>query len=199
METFLAYLGGILSSVLGIVQLVRWHRERPQIRVDAHLSYDFCREDPNPKATRVDVPGRGPRDVTVKVRIANAGQVSLQIDGLTLILAEAPKAYDIRPQSFPLVLAPYTSVTVHVQKGWFDHYDALAFGAIDGLGRSHLVFSDALDLLVAQCRSLPMEEREGVDPRTGLTVRGFQALDNGDLVDIDVVRLPKKLRKLWKS
>ncbi len=177
--TVLAIWGALLSTVLGVVELLKHLGDRARILVEADLSFRPTEPEAATKGTRVQTK-HGWQEVLLSIRMANRGRRPMQI---TACVVEENNGHmtQVIPDQMPVVLDPNTSLQVEIQKEWLDEGEVTFFGVVDALGRKHGASGDALLGLLRRCRELPTNRKQYRHKETGELVTAFQAKDQAVL------------------
>jgi hypothetical protein len=178
-QTLLGLWGGILATVLGIVQLVKHFRDRPRILVSASFSFRPTDSAADIRGTLVETE-HGPNEVLLSVTAANHGKQPLQITAC-LIEEVNGNLQQVIPAGLPALLEPNTQVQVEIQKEWLDDVEVVRLGVIDALGRIHEIDRSQVAQLVHRSNTLPSNRREYRDRETGNIVKAFQVKDKAIL------------------
>jgi hypothetical protein len=200
-EAIFAYVGGTLSIALGIHQLVKAAREKPNLHLTTHPSYRRLEANELPAIGVVqDIPERGGRvEVVFQVRIANAGKVAIEVRGLAIISADEPMAWVITGDTLPQTVLPITSTMVQMQPGWLQHYEIAGIAALDALGRMHFLPTSAFVKMLREAKVMPLEERTTIDRFDNQAKTGFVAMMGVEKLDLDLDRVPRRLRQFYKK
>ena len=175
----LSIWGAALATALAVVQIWKHVQDRPQIRVEAHLSFLAIDADADTKGTMIQTE-HGPQEVLLTVNVVNQGLRPLQITAC-VVRESNGNVVQIVPDQLPVVLEPNTRVQCHIQKEWLDDDEVSRFGVVDALGRTHSIDQNALGKLLSQCRKLPSNKASYRHKETGEMVKAFQAKDKATL------------------
>ncbi len=168
-----------MATALAVVQIWKHVQDRPQIRVEAHLSFLAIDADADTKGTMIQTE-HGPQEVLLTVNVVNQGLRPLQITAC-VVRESNGNVVQIVPDQLPVVLEPNTRVQCHIQKEWLDDDEVSRFGVVDALGRTHSIDQNALGKLLSQCRKLPSNKASYRHKETGEMVKAFQAKDKATL------------------
>ena len=179
-KTILAVWGSGLSTILGIVQLVKHFREKPRLRISAEFNLTPTTPDEETKGRKVETP-HGLQQAQILVRISNAGRRPMQVIACYVDLSgtEDANRVEIVPPEMPTTINPNTCAQCFLQTEWLESADVCAFGAIDALGKPHPIAKSSLKSLAEKCGALPGAGKQLVDPGTGEPVLAFFAKDPG--------------------
>ncbi len=175
----LSIWGAALATALAAVQIWKHVRDRPDIRVEAQLSFLPIDVDADSKGTKIETK-HGPQEVLLTVNVVNQGLRPLQITAC-VVRESNGNVTQVVPDQLPVVLEPNTRVQCHIQKEWLDDVEVSRFGVVDALGRTHSIDENVLGKLLSQCRELPSNKKSYRRNETGEMVKAFQAKDKATL------------------
>jgi hypothetical protein len=174
-QTLLSVWGAALSTILGLVQIIKQIQDTPRIRLASELAFSPIEENADVKGTKV-LTSHGWQEVLLGVRVANHGRRAIQITSC-IVEESGGSVTQIIPVQLPVVLDPGTLVELKIQKEFLDDPDVSRFGVVDALGRVHQVRDTVLRDLVRRCRELPTNRKKYRNEETGEVVHAFQAKD----------------------
>jgi hypothetical protein len=191
LELFLAIYGALLSTVLGVLAILKFFWERPRLLVDAVTVSASAKEGEDTHGVLVPTNGMGSEilweSIDVEIRVRNSGGQACQI--IDVFVEHARVIHHVRPSNLPAIIDPYTTLSVRVQPEYFAPKSVMsgghlrdlpveAVGVSDGLGRRHEISTENLEMLMARCRALPLRTRAVRHKETGKLAVTFQVKDS---------------------
>lgn len=181
----LASWGAFVSTSLAILQVIKFFKERPRLRVSASLSFATCGEDKEDTYGVKVMVKRGSdllcEEALVSFTVRNFGLQSLQISS---IYVETFKSItQIIPENLPVILQPNTSITVNIQPEWLSErgnkksLPLQSAGVLDALGKKHSLDRKELGELQSACEELPLRIGTFRHNETGDLVTAFAMKD----------------------
>ena len=127
--------GGVVSTGLAIIRFTEWRLDRPRLVVDSRLIFDGPGpEDGDGVQLGTPVTVQLERDTVdrlahVGVTIANHGNNTIQVAAVVVefLAKDAVSVFNILPDPLPAVIDPRTSLTLQIQKEFFDTSDNISF------------------------------------------------------------------------
>ena len=179
----LSIWGAGLATILGVIELVKYFRDKACIKVRANLSFRATNHSTDIKGTLVETE-HGPNEVLLSITAANHGRQALQITAC-LIEGVNGNLHQVIPVGLPALLEPNTQVQVEIQKEWLDLAEVARIGVIDALGRIHEVGRSEVVRILTESKSLPSNKQKYKHRMTGKMAVAFQVKDKAVLIQRD--------------
>lgn len=178
LSSSLSLWGAFISTILGIIRLIEFFRNKIKILVRAQLVFNPINEDEECKGTKVNIERAGLKEILLEVEVINSGRRAIQITSIVIEDNLTTNVTQVLPEKFPVLLDPLTSVKVEIQKEWIDKTDVKFFGVIDALGKKHGIKTDSLKSLLAETNKYPSNKKKYVSKTNSKEiVEAFQVHD----------------------
>ena len=174
LKLLLSAWGAIVASILGIIKIYEFRKEKPNILIDAEVFYSPCNKEDNTYGVKVELQ-RGPdllwNQALVKFTIRNSGNKPIQI--ISVFCEKAKQVTQITTPELPVVLDPNTQQQLDLQPEFFSG-ELNKIGVLDALGERHTIELTQFNALTSEVRDLPLRIKKYKNKEKGHEVEAFQ-------------------------
>ncbi|MEJ2611365.1 MAG: hypothetical protein P8179_15105 [Candidatus Thiodiazotropha sp.] len=173
-KLLLSAWGAIIATVLGIIKIYEFRKEKPKISIDAEIFYSPCNKEDDTYGVKIELQ-RGPdllwHQALVQFTIRNSGNKPIQV--ISVFCETAKQVTQITTPELPVVLDPNTQQQLNLQPEFFSG-EQKKIGILDALGEKHTIKLKQFNALKSEVGNLPLRIKNYKHKEKGHEVEAFQ-------------------------